>query len=191
MREDVRRDWDWSNRYAREIEAILLSLAHTMVTFRWGTDEEDRRQATDFFVTVNGGGGVAGRMRREQSTRGRRDLSLRHSRDGRIQQPYLGLGGPPPQPGIEEAKILDGWARWYLYIWTEGDCITEWIFVDLDKLRRKWHQLERASELRPNGDGTAGRYISISSLDLAGCLVAHHHPQMELWPTSPARGSRS
>lgn len=182
MRDDVRRGWDWSNRFGLQIEAILRSLAHHIVSFRWATEEEDYHQATDFVIEVEGSAMVAGRLRRESSVNCRRDLSLRHSRDGRVKERSANGNGPAPQEGIEEAKILGGWARWYLYGWTEGDRINEWVFVSLDEVRRTWPILRARSELIPNRDGrTAGRYISIDVLAANECVVHHYGPQRSLW----------
>jgi len=168
VKKAVQRDMDWQRRYYREIEAILRSLAHVMVDFRIGTDDEDMKRATDFVLEVDANATVAGRMRRLVSSTGRvlreRDLTLRLSR--------------PSGVSTEEEKILSGWARWYLYIWTDSDGrITEWIFVDLDELRRNWPALLRQSTTMPNRDGSSTfRCIPAVGLQQQGCLVHWHRP---------------
>lgn len=187
MREDVRRDWVWADQYEADIRRILYTLAHEFVDFRWGTEDEDLREATDFVVQVDGVATVAGRVRKLSSAGRYRDLSLRHSRDGRVSGRCRGAAVPRPQAGIEEAKVRRGFARWYLYIWVDDRQgpgyapVSEWVFVDLDMLRSQWPEAAKASTCIGNRDGmTAGRYIPVATLHEIGAIVRHERPQREL-----------
>ena len=176
MNPAVQRDMDWQRRYYRQIEAILRSLAHSMVDFRIATDDEDMLRATDFVIQVEANATVAGRMRRLVSSTGqilyKRDLTLRLTRPSGI--------------STEEQKILAGWARWYLYIWTDREeQIAEWIFVDLKEMRKKWSTLLRFSIIKPNHDGSSTfRCIPVAALDQEACLIHWYQPQINLpFPT--------
>lgn len=145
------QDKAWADGYLPQIEAVVRQVAGDIIEIRTGTDEEDRKQATDYVVHVSSGA-IACRVRQNCSYR---DLTLRASR--------------PSGTETELAKIKAGWGRWYLYMWTKGGQAAAWIFVDMDSLRASG-LLDGAARQR-NPDGVTFLPISVQALATAGCLV--------------------
>ena len=65
-------------------------------------------------------------------------------------------------------KLREGFARWYLYMWTDrtGDVI-EWIFVDIDIMRQKG-LLSEKREITMNKDGYTG-FVKYTQFELKQC----------------------
>jgi hypothetical protein len=92
-----------------------------MLSLRRASESEDLREATDW-VAETDRGTIAVRIRRLYYWTEYRDLTIRAWRRGNKR--------------TELEKIKGGWARWYLYAWSDGKGdLWDWIFVDLDKLR--------------------------------------------------------
>lgn len=142
----------WADQYLPEIEVIVRDVAGLIIGVRLGTEEEDCREATDYVVYVSAGA-IACRVRRNCQYR---DLTLRASR--------------PSGVHTELAKIREGWARWYLYLWVDEGKVRDWIVVDLDMLRASG--LLESKCRRQNLDGTTFLPISVAELEDRKCLVA-------------------
>lgn len=146
-------DWDFQTGYYKTIENIIKSNAQHFISVNIAEPEQDMKQATDFIVVIDGGE-IAVRIRRDNCRF--RDLTIR-SKKG--------------ESKTEIDKIRDGWARYYLYCWTDfNKDISEWIFVDLDIVRNT-SLLENHSDI-PNGDGTYFIAISIDELSFNKCIIA-------------------
>lgn len=130
---DWERDKKWADGYGPQIAQILAENLGRIATVRTATDDEDATRATDLVVELDRGD-VALRVR--SATRFR-DLTLRYRR-----RPW-GIVEMDLQRGYEVDKILDGFARWYLYVWTSARNIVDWLIVDLDAVRDA-HLIERA-----------------------------------------------
>ena len=143
------RDKAWADAFLFDIEEVVRGLAGHIIEIRLGTDDEDRKEATDYVVHV-ASGTIACRIRRNCSFR---DLTIRASRPSGVQ--------------TELAKIREGWGRWYLYMWTERDEVVDWIFVDLDKLRASGLLGSAARQRNPDGV----TFLPISVPKLTDCLV--------------------
>lgn len=125
---DYAGDREWADGYWPEIRRIIQANAGAIISIDPADEEADATQATDAVVTCDTGS-VAVRCRRDNCRW--RDLTLRYRRCawGVVE---FGL-----QRGYEVDKILGGFGRWYLYCWTDGDSISEWILADLDAVRAR------------------------------------------------------
>jgi len=117
---------------------------------------DDLKRATDLVVTVEGGD-IAVRIRRPSCSY--RDLTIRAWRRSGAK--------------TEIDKIRKGFARWYLYAWSDGHYnLADWILVDLDNLR----QSGLLNDERPiiyNPDRRTGfKAYTVKELAAQGCLVA-------------------
>lgn len=154
---DTRWDWGWSDGFIPEVRRILIQCALHLFKFTIATAHQDLKQATDFMVTIAAVHdiGIAVRLRRPRYDY--RDLTIRAAR----------VSGVP----TELDKLRDGKADFYLYGWTEGWAIREWMLIDLDKLRASG-LLDRPWKLIRNYDHTTA-FIAIpyTVLSQYGCVL--------------------
>ncbi len=139
-----------------QVRAILggLPLSH-FAEVHDAPIEVDRKHATDLTLKITGGD-IAARLRFFCN---QRDLTIRAHRDNGMK--------------TELAKIQEGFAYRYFYGWVDASrIISEWILVDLDKVRMAG-LLGRERRLIPNGDGTHFIAIATKELHDAGCLITY------------------
>lgn len=161
LRLDVRRDWSWSDGYLPEVRRILAANALSIVRVHVASVEQDVKQATDMLLTVEGRKSVAVRLRR--AVYPYRDLTIRATRTSGVV--------------TELEKIRDGSGDIYLYGWTVGYRIPEWMLIDLERVRQAG-LLAREWRLIWNPDRvTAFIAIPYTLLDEAGCVLAHEMQQ--------------
>jgi hypothetical protein len=158
--QSYRRDRNWGDSYSRQVMDILKPLTPYCVDLSIAPVVEDNKHATDYVVTM-AGGSIAVRVRRPWYEY--RDLTIRSRRDNGQK--------------TELAKIKEGHAFRYFYGWTtDKNTISEWMLVDLDKLRASG-LLERNWNERPNkdkqgkSDGTWFIAIPFTVLEKAGCII--------------------
>lgn len=163
MRQDVGEDWSWADGYLPEVQRILTLSALKLLTVEIATTQEDLNKATDLVLRVSGSKAIAVRLRRVDYAY--RDLTIRASRTSGAT--------------TELSKIRQGHGDYYLYGWTKGLTITEWMLVDLAALRA-CGLLERPWKLISNKEGLTN-FIAIpySILQDAGCLIASHISRSE------------
>lgn len=156
MDQDVKSDWDWSDQYIDQAKGILLLNISGMVDIKTASVDKDLSQSTDIVFTFKDGD-IAVRIRRDDCTY--RDLTIRYSRSSGVE--------------TEASKIKRGFARWYLYGWTNNTkLISEWMIVDLDKVRK--HNLLDNRSPKPNTDGkTQFIYVGYKELLRYDCLIAY------------------
>ena len=156
LRLDVQRDWNWSDGFLPEVRRILMQNAALLFNVRIASSYQDVKQATDMLLTVSGQRTVAVRLRRAQYSY--RDLTIRASR----------VSGTR----TELDKIRSGYGDIYLYGWTYGWTIHEWMLVNLHRLRSS-NLLNSHWPMQMNRDGATG-FISIPYLRLYeyGCIEA-------------------
>lgn len=148
-----RDNWTFQLGYYQAVKTILKNNAQHFVSVSIATPDQDMKQATDFVVVIDGGE-IAVRIRRDKCKW--RDLTIRSTNRGHK---------------TEIHKIRDGWARYYLYCWTQGGSdISEWMLVDLNKVR-ELQLLDGRSEI-PNGDGTLFIAIPYRELNEKDCILA-------------------
>lgn len=153
-------DRAWADSYESQAIAILRTLIAHLAVIEVASDEIDKKQATDFQIRLTGGT-VAVRLRRSDPKWALRDMTIRSRRANGIK--------------TELAKIKEGYAYRYLYgrVNDEG-IISEWILVDLDKVRSTG-LLDKPREEKSNKDGkTYFITITIKELEDVGCLIASH-----------------
>lgn len=150
-----RQDRAWADSYESQVLNILQTLIPHLAVLSIASDQMDRKCATDFEVKLVGGT-IAVRLRRSNCAY--RDLTIRVHRDSLKK--------------TELAKIKEGYAFRYFYGWTDDKgAISEWILVDLDKVREVG-LLEKEWRWIPNGDGTYFIAIPLEELRSTGCLLA-------------------
>lgn len=160
------QDKGWADGFGEQIRSILQRNVGQMVSVRSATDDEDAQRATDLVVTLDTGD-VALRVRRDDCRF--RDLTLRYRRRpwGALEHPFV--------DGYEVDKIIEGYARWYLYLWTAGSTVKDWLLVDLDVVRAA-RLIEAAVENgreRENTDRvTTFTWLELGELSTAGAVVA-------------------
>lgn len=145
--------FETNDKFARYFYAQAREiLARNLINIREATDIEDRRSATDMVLVGSDVGSVGLRVRR----------SIYDYRDFTIRSWNRGLK-------TEIDKIKEGEPHWYLYGWTKGTVIDEYILIDMDLFREK--QLWSGRFEHDNKDG-ATRFIAIplNELYYAGAL---------------------
>lgn len=146
---------------------MVVNHVDEIVVVRVASDDEDAKEATDYVIDI-APGTIACRVRRSEYEDRFRDLTIRWSR--------------PSEAITEAAKIQAGWARWYLYCWESGGGeLNDWIWVDLDHLRKSWWLVTSAPEF-PNKDGSSTfKAIPWLTLLRKGQLLDHHISE-SFWP---------
>ena len=159
--DDFIGNWEFQKKFYQKIIEILKENAFHFIDISTASEYEDKNQATDFIITLEGGE-IALRIRR--SNYEHRDLTLRYS---------TRYGNK-----TEFEKIKDGFAKYYLYCWTKEDdkkneYIDEYMLVDLDELRKSGY-LNKKFDPIPNKDGgTSFVFIPIHELKELNCLVSY------------------
>jgi len=145
---------DFAKSLYPQVKNILAKNAMIFISLRESTFDEDTKNATDFVVEIKGGD-VAVRTRRNNTAY--RDFTLRSACGRSV---------------TELQKIKSGFARWYLYGWTDNNSIiSEYIIVDLDKVRQ-CKLLDNRKETINKDGYTKFIAIPISELRDNCCLVA-------------------
>lgn len=157
MRYNAQRDWDWSDGYLPEVRRILSINAINILKFEVASHFKDVTQATDMLIKTQGSISIAIRLRRQ--TVAYRDLTIRYSR--------------PTQAPTEIHKIQEGYGDYYLYGWTEGMEIPEWMFIDLDALRRSG-LLDRQKPIHNYDNSSTFIAIAYQALDYHDCILSGH-----------------
>jgi len=153
MKLTYKRDREWADSHLGQVEQILKDNMSSLVVVDTAPDAVDCKNATDMVIALTGGD-VAVRLRRWNCKY--RDLTIRSHRDTGAR--------------TELSKIRDGFCNWYLYGWLNKlGRITEWILVDLGKLRSSG-LLEGQRQIS-NHDGTYFIAISIPNLIQHDCIV--------------------
>jgi len=151
---NFKRDWNWQEGYLPEVRRILLQNAAFLFTVQIASFQQDVKEATDMVLSVQGQKRIGVRLRRAEY--GYRDLTIRASRVSGAQ--------------TELSKIQAGLGDAYLYGWTIGLHISEWMLIDLNRLRASG--LLTFAPLRHNKDGqTSFIAISYPMLRQYGCVL--------------------
>ena len=119
-------DFNWQTEFYEYVRQILALNSMHLITVDIADEQKDMNQATDFIVNIKGGT-VAVRTRRNIGNQ-YRDLTIRSKR--------------PSGHETELQKIKNGFADYYLYIWTSENKIVDWWLVDVNKMRES-NLLER------------------------------------------------
>lgn len=145
----------WADQFHSDVREILGALSHEAQSVQVASQAKDTMQATDYVIqTISGD--IACRLRRLAQCP-HLDFTIRASR--------------PSGTETELAKILSGFARFYLYGWVEiKPELRKWMFVDLDILRRSG-LLRDGGEALTNKDGTQFLAISWDDIEVVGALA--------------------
>jgi hypothetical protein len=126
MRNDVKRNWDWANKFLAETGRVIRKVfSPQKVALSLSTPKMDMKESTDALVKVNGGEyAIALRVRRPEQD-GWRDLTIRSYNGGHK---------------TELQKIKEGNCDFYLYAWTSYESakdgtFSDWVFIDLNIMR--------------------------------------------------------
>jgi hypothetical protein len=153
-------DFRYQERFYAKVQEILAQNAVHFIRVKVATAAQDMRQATDFVVETDRGD-IALRIRREEYSGRYRDWTIRSYKRGNR---------------TELHKILDGWARFYLYCWEGRDGnLFDWVLIDLDKVR-ECNLLTGRIETANKDGYTRFIAIPIREVEKAGCLVARMRP---------------
>lgn len=156
--EDNRRIAD---KYIPALKNILLQNAMKLISIDISSDEQDTKYATDLVMCVKGGD-VATRVRNPTCVY--RDFTVRS------RTKYTEHGTE-----TEIHKLKRGFARWYLYAWTNDiPQIDSWVLIDLDIVRQH-RLLDKDRREIPNGDGTWFIPITINELYEHDCIISHNN----------------
>lgn len=152
---EFEKNWDWQLKLMDDIKSILKSQSMYIVDIQIATEEEDKKYSTDLKVKITAGD-VAVRIRRDTIYR---DFTIR-AKSGTNK--------------TEIHKLREGYGDWYLYLWTKEDKISEWILVDINKMRAA-NLFSEQRQVRMNKDGYTG-FVSytIDELEYHGCIVSKH-----------------
>lgn len=149
------KNWDWQLNLMDDIKEILRKQAMYIVDIQIANEEEDMKYSTDLKIKITAGD-VAVRIRRDTPYR---DFTIR-AKNGNSK--------------TEIHKLREGYCDWYLYLWTKENKISEWILIDLNKMR----EADLFSEQRPikmNKDGYTGFVTyTIKELEYNSCIISRH-----------------
>lgn len=147
-------NWNFQLDYYKEVERLLKQNAYHFINVSVADADRDKKQATDFVINIEGGD-IAVRIRR----------SFQHYRDLTIRSRSRGYK-------TEIHKILEGWARYYLYCWTDStNNISEWMLIDLNKVRE--NNLLNNRQEKINKDGVTGFvFIPYRELEENDCILS-------------------
>lgn len=163
MKSDVYYDWNWSNQFIPDIKKILTKNAQIFLNIEIANAQDDMERATDFIVTVSSGQ-VAVRIRRDGYSNKYRDWTIRSFRSSGTK--------------TELEKIRQGFASWYLYLWTTNNQIADWVLIDLNKVRSKG-LLDIPRKQIPNKDKqTYFIAVPINEIKQNGCLIDEFQPNI-------------
>lgn len=155
MYAEVRRDWRWSDGYLPEVRRILAENSLALFQFRIASAQQDMNHATDMLITTCGNLAIAVRVRRGEYRY--RDLTIRAVRTSGAM--------------TELEKIRAGNGDFYLYGWTFGKRIPEWMLVNLQRLRASG-LLNRYTPIRNRDGATAFIAIPHAVLSEHHCIVS-------------------
>lgn len=175
MRKSGQQSWqlekEWADGHIDAINDVVRRVAGKIIQISASTFEQDTQDAIDYEIKV-ASGAMACRIRRAHSC-GQRDLTMTSFR--------------PSGASPEMEKILNGAVRWYLYAWAQQGGFVDWMFVDLDVVRKKSlieKALHRKNEVRLE-DGSKFVYLSSTELSRAGAIVAASSSIRSRSSTSP------
>ena len=153
---DTAWDWSWSDGFMPEVARILTLCSLSFFQFRIANAEDDLKRATDLTINIISTQQIAIAVRLRRPHYQYRDLTIRAARS---------FGTT-----TELAKIKNGAGDFYLYGWTEGFHIREWMLVNLNKLRTSG-LLVKPRHVFTNKDQSTG-FIAIPYTELrdAGCI---------------------
>ena len=115
-------DKRWSDTWVPQLAKIIRQNAMHLIEVRVAAHEADTKRATDFEFEVIGGT-IAARVRRPAYWGRYWDWTVRSERT---------VTGAK----TELAKLIEGYARWYLYAWANTETeIGAYALIDLDKVR--------------------------------------------------------
>src|SRR3990167_636534 len=157
--------WGHYEKYKKELENIIRKVvAFKLITIDIdrATEEQDMKQVTDLVVNVRLDNKVDLAIR----VREWKDWYSESYKDEVSIRARIPTGGK-----TEIDKIKDGWGRYYLYCWGDGENILNFIYFDIEKARNEG-VFEEGYSVKLNGDGTSGMYIPIKRLEEADCIIA-------------------
>jgi hypothetical protein len=149
-----RDNWLFQEGYWPQVQDILRKCFYPFIRVEPSTVTQDTKEGFDAVVTLDSEQ-VALRIRRE--TISFRDLTIRSYKNGHK---------------TELDKLREGFGRWYLYAWTESGRITEWMLIDMNKVRATG-LLEGRVE-KSNTDGQT-RFVTVSLFELGenDCIIQY------------------
>lgn len=162
MNAEYQQDREWEGSYHDQVLAILYALIPYLVMLEIASDFKDRKQATDFTVTLKVGA-IACRLRHPRYDQ--RDWTIRSRRPNGIK--------------TELAKLKEGCVSCYFYGWIdELGMVKEWMLINVDEVRsrgileRKWTEIPNTDKYgKP--DGTCFIAIPATKLRDEGCLLRY------------------
>lgn len=153
---NFQQDFAWQTKFYPSIKKILRDNAAKLISITVASAEEDMKRATDFVANIKGGT-IAVRIRRDVANT-YRDLTIRSKR--------------PNGSETELQKIKNGFADFYLYIWTANNEILDWWLVDIGRMRA-CGLFEKPRPERENKDkSSAFIWFAKYELQRADALVA-------------------
>jgi hypothetical protein len=153
---EFKQNWAFSETYMPDIKAILKRNAMHIVTVDIAPDEDDMKRSTDLKIRVSSGD-VAVRIRRASYNPRYRDLTIR-AKNGNAK--------------TEIHKLREGYADWYLYLWTDDFGICDWVLVDIHRMRESG-LLNESRPVKMNKDGYTGFCCyPVDELQSIGAIVA-------------------
>lgn len=147
-------DFMWQTKFYPLVKSILIQNAMKLVDIKIADDNADMKHATDFVVSVKGGT-VAVRIRRNVAN-AYRDITIRSKRQNGVE--------------TELQKIKKGFADYYLYIWTNNNCVLDWWLIDVNQMRSSGI-LDMPRKEIWNKDGSSA-FIAIPREELGSALMA-------------------
>lgn len=148
---------NWADRFISQQKKIIGEhKIKDISSLEQASQEKDSNEATDMVLKV-GGQSISLRVRKTGKFR---DFTIRTKSEGHGK--------------TEIDKLKEGYGNYYLYCWAEGDTITEWMFLDIEKIRQSglliYAPLKNGTKTNWS-DGTKFTWISFEDLMKNDCII--------------------
>ena len=167
------RNFPFAEKHMPAIRFALGNLpAKMFFDINTATPQQDKEQATDLVLTLSSGDLAVRVRRREFWIRGLEERTFDWS-----------VRAVNRHWKTEIQKLKDGFARWYFYGYSYDDRgkLAHWYLIDLNRVRAA-RLLDHDFPVHYNLDGTAGMYIPIYRLKLAGAVLHSYEPKVRQLP---------
>lgn len=156
-------DKRWADTWVPDLAEIIRTNAMHLIEVKVAPREADVKRATDFEFEVIGGT-IAARVHRPAYWGRYWDWTVRSERTATGAKTEL-------------AKLLEGYARWYLYAWARTEnAFGAYALIDLDMVRAVGMLTSQRQPCRNPSDGVWFVAIPVDEIRARRCMVADTVP---------------
>lgn len=162
-------DRKYSDLFIPQIETILKENSKYIVEIKISNEEDDNKNATDYIITIESGGKIACRVRREHFEK-YPDFTIRFKRISGVVTEY------------EKLKNSADKARWYLFCWTHKrniNKIVSYIIIDLDVFKKTgFFNIKLAPTINDDGKSSFV-FVPVKFLKYKNVIISSNNVDMD------------